>query len=224
MYLIMFDVDGTLTRSYQYDQQCYADTFKALTGLDVDTDWHHYPHVTDSAVTQVLIERHQLCDAIAHQAEQQFAKRLLEMHGEHPEQFQPVTGASEMLLALKARGVPVSIATGCWRDSALIKLQKSGVEVDGLPMATASDQLTRQDIMRESEKRAAEHYGVEQFKGVIYIGDGVWDLRCSAELEYGFIGMGEDITKLAELGAQHTLADYSEPEKFWGLLALQGLQ
>lgn len=224
MYLVMFDVDGTLTRSYRYDQQCYADTLRALTGLEVDTNWHNYPHVTDSAVTQVLIERHQLSPTIEEQAEQEFGQRLLAMHAEDPNQFQALPGASEMLKELQQQGVALAIATGCWRDSALIKLEKSGVNIEGLPMATASEAVTRQEIMKESERRAAAHYGVEAFKGVIYVGDGAWDVRCSAELNWGFIGMGEDIAELAELGAKHTLADYSQPQKFWNLLAQLGLE
>lgn len=224
MTLVMFDVDGTLTHSYRYDQQCYAETLFALTGLEVDTNWHNYPHVTDSAVTQTLIERHQLEPQLAQLAESEFARRLRAMHTTHPEQFQAMAGAKEILKLLQEKQVAVSIATGCWRDSALIKLEKSGITIGNTPIATASDALTRQEIMRESERRAANYYGVGSFERVIYVGDGAWDVRCSAELGYRFIGLGDQIDSLAQLGAAHTLADYSQPADFMNLLALQGLQ
>ena len=224
MYLVMFDVDGTLTRSYQYDQQCYAETLHQLTGLTVDTNWQNYPHVSDSSVTQTVIKRHQLAAEIAELAERDFSLRLLAMHQQAPEQFQAITGANQLLQELQQAGIAISIATGCWRNSALIKLDKSGIQRGELPMATASDAYTRQDIMRESARRAAVHYGVGQFEQIVYVGDGEWDVRCSAELGYQFIGIGESIAQLRRLGAECTLPDYSNSEQFWNFLASFGLQ
>ncbi|MBW8192837.1 HAD hydrolase-like protein [Neiella marina] len=224
MHLVMFDVDGTLTESYQYDQACYGATMKHITGLDVDTDWNNYTHVTDSAVTLEILQQHNLPSNMATEAECHFAIRLRTMHANQPGQFAPIKGAPRMLQQLKQADVGLAIATGCWRDSALIKLKNSGVAVDGIPMATASDALTRQDIMRTAEERAAQCYGINQFDSVIYIGDGTWDVRSSRELGWHFVGVGADIDNLRSLGVYHTLRDYSEPEKLWQILAEFGIQ
>ncbi|MBD1390388.1 HAD family hydrolase [Neiella sp. HB171785] len=223
MHLVMFDVDGTLTRSCQYDQACYAATMKHITGLEVDTNWHNYSHVTDSAVTEEILVNNKLSLALAAEAECHFAIRLRTMQANDPEMFAPLAGAPVMLQQLKQAGVALAIATGCWRDSALIKLEHSGVAVDGIPMATASDAHTRQQIMQLAEKRAAQCYGINRFDSVIYIGDGSWDVRCSRELGYHFIGVGAETDNLRSLGVCHILEDYSDPERLWDLLAEFGV-
>ena len=48
---------------------------------------------------------------------------------------------------------------------------------------------------------------------VIYVGDGVWDLIACRSLGIPFIGVGERIAALAELGARQVLPDL-EPRAF----------
>src|SRR5947208_3890000 len=51
MHLVMFDIDGTLTETVKVDEECFVRSFKDVFGfIDVDTDWSHYPHTTDSGI------------------------------------------------------------------------------------------------------------------------------------------------------------------------------
>src|SRR3984893_18913284 len=51
MHLVMFDIDGTLTQTMKVDEECFVRSFKDVFGFaDVDTDWSHYPHTTDSGI------------------------------------------------------------------------------------------------------------------------------------------------------------------------------
>ena len=44
---VMFDIDGTLLQSYEFDEQCYLAAIKEVTGIDLLGNWESYPHITD---------------------------------------------------------------------------------------------------------------------------------------------------------------------------------
>ncbi len=51
MQLVMFDIDGTLTETMKVDEECFVRSFVEVFGFnDIDTEWSHYPHVTDSGI------------------------------------------------------------------------------------------------------------------------------------------------------------------------------
>jgi hypothetical protein len=51
MRLVIFDIDGTLTETMKVDEECFVRSFKDVFGFtDIDTDWSHYPHTTDSGI------------------------------------------------------------------------------------------------------------------------------------------------------------------------------
>ena len=57
MHLVVFDIDGTLTHTDDIDEVCYvAAVSEVLSITDMDTDWTHYPHVTDSAILRQVVQ------------------------------------------------------------------------------------------------------------------------------------------------------------------------
>jgi beta-phosphoglucomutase-like phosphatase (HAD superfamily) len=51
MRLVIFDIDGTLTETVKVDEECFVRSFTDVFGFDnIDTDWSHYPHTTDSGI------------------------------------------------------------------------------------------------------------------------------------------------------------------------------
>lgn len=51
--LVVFDLDGTLTRTFAVDGDCYLQAFdKSLGVKDVNDKWSEYEHVTDLGVMQ----------------------------------------------------------------------------------------------------------------------------------------------------------------------------
>ena len=56
MHHVMFDIDGTLVRSYDLDSICYIDAVREVTGICVDPDWSKYRHVTDAGILEEIIE------------------------------------------------------------------------------------------------------------------------------------------------------------------------
>jgi len=215
MYLIMFDVDGTLTESYAYDQKAYADAFFDVTGYrDVNTDWHAYRHVTSHGITAEAIRNllgRQARPAELMAVEQAMLERLHGLCHCSPELFCEVAGAAAFLQYLRTRSdIAISIATGCWLSEALFKLEASGIDIDGIPVASSEDGESRVDIMTASAGMALRSTNSTSFERVIYFGDGLWDLKAAAELGYQFIGIGQRLAPLRAAGAADLYRDYGD--------------
>ena len=47
----MFDVDGTLVESYDFDGKCYVDAVYSVLGHHLNSDWRKYNNVTDAGIS-----------------------------------------------------------------------------------------------------------------------------------------------------------------------------
>src|SRR5437773_12308952 len=57
MNLVMFDIDGTLTQTYQADEMCFVQALREVFGFDsINTDWASYPHCSDSGTVEELFQ------------------------------------------------------------------------------------------------------------------------------------------------------------------------
>lgn len=79
----------------------------------------------------------------------------------------------------------VAIATGGWRQSALLKLDTGGFGEIGCPIATSDDAPDRTDIM----KIALAQLG-SSFSSITYYGDGTWDRDATYALGWDFVPVG----------------------------------
>ena len=218
MHLIIFDIDGTLTETMKIDEECFVRSFKDVFGFaDIDTDWSHYPHTTDSSIFhEIYVSRRGRTPTApdVSRFRQHFIGLLAAASSQSP--FAPVCGADRLLSRLAQRGSHrVALATGGWRDSARLKMASAGMCFDDHPAASADDALDREFIMRLSEQRAAERYGAS-FTSTVYVGDGVWDARASRSVGIPFIGIGTGsrATRLFAEGAVYVFPDFSDADTF----------
>jgi len=214
----MFDIDGTLTETMKVDEECFVRSFAEVFGFtDIDTDWSHYPHVTDSGIFNEVWASRMGRPPTAldvSRFHQHFIALLATASSRSP--FAPVAGADRVLSRLAYSGSHrVSLATGSWRDSARLKMAGVGMCFDDHPAASADDALERESIMEISSQRAREWYG-EPFAGTVYVGDGVWDARACRALGIPFIGIGSGLraAQLASEGAVRVFQDFSEEGLF----------
>lgn len=56
MHLVLFDIDGTLIESYDFDTACFQAATKDVLGVTIGPDWSRYHHVTDSGILTEVIE------------------------------------------------------------------------------------------------------------------------------------------------------------------------
>ncbi len=217
MKLAIFDIDGTLTNTNSVDNECFVKAFaEAFAIAEIDTDWAAYPHTTDSGITQHIFQERfgrGPDETEVGKFKGCFVRMLSEQYQSNSLSFAEIAGAPVALNTLKCDSDwAVAIATGCWRDSALLKLRAAKIDADGIPAAYAEDGLSREDIIRAAVSRSLEQNRVSRFEKIVSIGDGVWDVRTARRLNFAFLGIGcgESATRLRQAGAKHVIEDFSD--------------
>ena len=56
MHLIVFDVDGTLVDSKEFDDRLYELAVQTVLGIEIDNDFSRYQNVTDSGILDEIID------------------------------------------------------------------------------------------------------------------------------------------------------------------------
>lgn len=213
--LVLFDIDGTLTGTTGCDIKCFSAAFEQAFGVSLpSTDWTTYRHVTDSGIVGEALEGHRGKPASLEDVqrfEEIFAAGLQAEFETNPSAFAEVPGAKALLEALRARSVRVALASGGMRRTALYKLQCAGMDGASLPGAFANDHVTREGIARRAIERAGGSNG-----DVVYVGDGLWDVKTSAAVGMRFIGITRESCpdRLTRAGATVCIEDFRDPSTF----------
>lgn len=187
----MFDIDGTLIQSFDFDEACYLAAVKEVTGLELVNNWETYPFVTDRGILQTFIERqapHYLLNDLERLVKPIFIRNIKAHLDKHP--AQEVVGAKDFVDHLLADDhYIVSIATGGWGETALLKLGSAGFDTDKLNITSSNDHHARTEIMKLAKK------STENFNDVnlTYFGDAEWDVRACTELGYNLVIVGNRI-------------------------------
>ncbi len=223
MHLVMFDIDGTLTASNEYDAECYIKAIKDILNIEgINPDWSVYRHVTDGGIASEIIEQYKKREATKAELDHVLSRFMFHLKAElrlNPERFTEIPGAISFFQHLNDQpDIAVALATGGWKESAIFKLVNSGFNTDSIPMASSNDAITREEIMQIAQGRAGDYYGVKEFRSKIFIGDGIWDLQASAKSGYNFIGIGSKTKELKKHGASNLFKDYLMHDDFYNTL------
>ena len=225
MKLAIFDIDGTLTNTNSVDNQCFLKAFAEAHAItEIDTDWATYPHTTDSGITlQIFQEKfgRSPLETEVGKFKSCFVNLLGEQYESNSSSFAEIAGASVALKRLKQEpDWAVAIATGCWRESALMKLDAAKIVSEGIPAAYAEDGLSREEILEAAVARSLEQYGLSSFEKTVSVGDGLWDVRTARRLGLSFLGVGRGQSEgvLRQAGAKHVIQDFTDYRGLLGCL------
>ena len=234
MKLAIFDIDGTLTNTNSVDNGCFVKALSEAHGItEINTDWATYPHTTDSGITlQIFQEKFGRDPEVSEldKFKSCFVNMLSDRYYSDSSSFTEVTGASVALSRLKRESDwSVAIATGSWRESALLKLKAAKIDVDGIPAAFAEDGLSREEILLSAVSQSLKQYRLSSFAKTVSIGDGLWDVRTARRLNFAFLGVGfgETAGTLDRAGAKHVIedfADYSRLVSFLNVAQVPGTE
>lgn len=224
MQLVMFDIDGTLTESNALDDESYLQALSEVFGFsEVSSDWTSYSHVTDACILREVCQ-HKLGRIPSLAEVEAFQKRFLELLTEGAaanDGIKAIPGALKMLShLLESPDYAVAYAGGAWTTSALFKLQSAYLPIKNIPYAFSDDDESREGITAIALTRAKEYYG-QSFQSIVYIGDGIWDIRSARKSGYAFIGIasGDQAEELFLAGATHVFSSYNDCESFLEALA-----
>jgi len=194
MHLVMFDIDGTLVDSDDFDGRLYVEAVKDVLDIQLDDDWSKYRHVTDSGILDEVLAKGMSSEdrfVLQLEVERAFIEKVTAYLDDHNGCLSEIPGAKSFMDELQARpDVSVALATGGWRKTAVLKLHAIGVETESMPMASASDSVSRIEIMKVAEERTRDRGEVTR---KTYFGDGPWDKAASSQLGYDFIAIGDGV-------------------------------
>jgi len=194
VHLAVFDIDGTLVDSDEFDGQLYAEAVRDVLGVEVNCTWSRYSNVTDSGILDEILDEHSVIAdrlEIHAQVRQKFVGLTQSYVARHVTALREIPGAKSLLDMLRSRhSVAVAVATGGWRETAELKLRGIGLDPDRLPLATASDSSDRCAIIRLAERRALNG---QVAKCRTYFGDGEWDKKAATDLNYAFVAVGGSV-------------------------------
>jgi len=192
MQLVMFDIDGTLVDSHEFDADLFANAVREVLGVEVDRTWKSYRNVTDTGIlSEILSQSGFDSESALHDVKGRFVELVRAYLNDSGNAVSEIPGAKALVAHLRAMPeMELAIATGGWRESAELKLAHVGIDADQITLATSSEAKARVDIMRLAEKLAGSG---RQFDSRTYIGDALWDLQASAELGYSFVAIGSRI-------------------------------
>lgn len=191
MHHIMFDIDGTLLKSFEFDEECYIDAVQQILGQKIDSDWSKYEHVTDSGILDQHLRVNNLLhkrDEIQSDVKAAFIANIQKHISKH--QVQAIAGAIEFVEKIKLMpSVSLSIATGGWRETAIMKLNSAGFDMAGIPLSSSSDHYSRIEIMKNALVKS--HLSTHQ--KVTYFGDAEWDKKACESLNINFVLIGSRV-------------------------------
>lgn len=215
MHLILFDIDGTLADSQEFDSELFVCAVRTVLGIRIDDDWSTYRNVTDGGILDEIIDGAGLRSdrtRIHREVRDTFVRLVAEFMQEQGGRLPEIPGAQAFLADLQSRSsVAVGLATGGWEETARMKLQAAGLSADDLCLASGSDALTRVEIMQLAAKRALNGATAGR---TAYFGDGVWDKRASEALRYQFIAIGNNVEHTAQF------TDFRDPAPILKALGL----
>lgn len=225
MKYIIFDIDGTLTNTTEIDDLCYTQAIAETFGFSgFNTNYGHYENTTDSGIlNQLSLERRNRPCTVTELENfiDCFCNLLERAYEKQPHYFQEIPKAGSIISSLvRNEDLRIGLATGGWKQSALFKLQRAGIDIEGCSAASfAQDAFARRDIIGHTiSKMNKRHNTAPDLSDIIYVGDGNWDYQATLQLGIKFIGI--DNKKLAHLQDITKISDYDELEQHIGLLTL----
>lgn len=220
MNLIIFDVDETLVFSDKLDSKSFAATYQQVYGHPFPTiNWHDFPHVTDWTIFQTAFKQHfgrSAADEEIQFFHDCFVREITENRRRCPADFYAVPGAAAAMQRLSAmEDVALGVATGGWKKPAEVKLSHVGIDHSHFFFHGGDWKETREHILEAVLEDAAVVHG--SFERVVYVGDALWDVRTTRNLNMNFLGIRrrKDFSYLQEAGAASVISDYLDFDRFW---------
>lgn len=216
MNLIIFDVDGTLVHAAgKKDSKAFAQSYEETFGRPFPTiDWSQYDHVTDTVIFDSVIGQH-----FGRKPETQetlrfqncYQDKLRRNRQDAPGHFSAVPGAREAIRRLEQQGWTVGVGTGGWKAPALIKLGHVEINIKDELFSGGDGKANREAILEEVISAAALANGSPPAR-VVYIGDALWDVATTRNMQIDFVGVRHrgDTQFLREAGAQAIIQDYTD--------------
>jgi len=217
--LILFDVDGTLVYSNRNDSLSFAETYEDLYKRPFPTiDWDTYPHVTDTAILQLVIGSHfqREChwDEIEIFQDHYIARMNAKRQADGGPYREVPAARSTIGLLREDPRFSLGIATGGWERPAAFKLGYLAFPIDGIPLIGADRRHTRPAILQAAIDCCLRlDPAIDR---IVYVGDALWDVATTRQMNLNFVGIRYkgDVEMLRKEGVAHVFPDFTDFPRF----------
>ena len=187
MIAVIFDIDGTLVESFHFDGLIYASAVKDVLGeVIIKDNWNHYKNVTDTGILRQIMDENRICEQGQIGKVRRKFGELVRRHLDNSGECHPKKGAIGLVNKLLSDPrYKVGFATGGWRHTAEMKLQRAGFDLKNPVLFSSDDSDERTRIMTKCLLALGS-----RFNRIVYIGDAEWDVRAAETLGWHLIGVG----------------------------------
>jgi phosphoglycolate phosphatase-like HAD superfamily hydrolase len=223
---IIFDIDGTLTKTTKVDDKCFIKAFKNVFGIDISNqNWSELTNVTDWGITEEIILKNWNRIPTEIEYEKMISEFVAQLQSElkaNEKQFQEINGALNFINFLRKKSdISIGIATGGWEQSANLKLKSIGIDSAEFAIGNSNHFKTREDILSKVIRELNDNLK-NKIDRVIYFGDGTWDFLTCKKLNIEFIGIDNSKNnKLNQIGAKTIFSDFEQYELIYKNLRIK---
>ncbi|RLK06946.1 HAD family hydrolase [Tenacibaculum discolor] len=207
--LIVFDIDDTLTKSENQHQEAYVEAMKSFGITKVNQDWKSYENVTDSYILKWNYEANfnsTFNFSFIPEFEEKMTELLLSFA-----KTEEIHGAGEIVdFFMKETDYAICFATGSLLKPALIKLEQANINFVPNLVEASNNLFTREEIVNSAINKAKNYFQVQEFKNIISVGDGIWDLRTAKNLGVNFLGIrNKNLSDFKQEGIKSHIEDWT---------------
>jgi phosphoglycolate phosphatase-like HAD superfamily hydrolase len=186
--LIVFDIDDTLTKSENQHQTAYVNTMINFGITEINQDWKSYKNMTDSYILKQNYEAN-FNKEFALDFIPSFEEKMTELILKLPKN-EEIKGASAIVnFFMKETDYAICFATGSLLKPALIKLEHANINFVPDLVEASNTVFTRENIVKSAIEKAKNYFNITEFKNIISVGDGIWDLKTARNLGIHFLGI-----------------------------------
>ena len=211
MIAIIFDVDGTLVESTNFDDVYYLSAVKEVLGeVYIHNDWRNYKNVTDTGILRQIMKENKIQEVgqIA-EVRMKFGE-LVSQYLQKGGKCHPIEGAVHLInKRLATDGYEIGFATGGWEHTAKMKLRHAGFNLRNTVLTSSDDSEARVAIMKKCLLALGNC-----FHRIVYVGDAEWDMQATQKLGWHFIGVGTRLKGKCEFWIE----DFSRQDVFMKML------
>ncbi|WP_299211998.1 HAD family hydrolase [uncultured Dokdonia sp.] len=185
--LYVFDIDGTLTDSIPTYLKVITKVLEDIGLKDIDTDYDNYLHHTDRYALEYNYERNfgkKAPDSLRFELD-----TLLETELQKHDPVIEIPGARDLLLHFQKSEIPFAYGTGAFPKATAIKMKDANIPLVSEVLATSITSISRVGFVQEAIEKSKNFYN-QDFKKIVAVGDGLWDLKAAQELNIDFLGVG----------------------------------
>jgi phosphoglycolate phosphatase len=225
VFLLLFDIDGTLLLGHGAGRRAMERAGRALLGEAFTLDGIDFGGALDPWIFEQAARRAGIADARAHHDAFRAAylvelRRALEAGEVRPEAL-PGVGSLLALLAERA-DVTLGLVTGNYRQAAPLKISAAGLSPDAFSLGAFGDEApTRPELVALALGRWSERGARPDPDRVIVIGDTPRDIDCAHANRCRCLAVAtgwHSAETLRAAGADAVVPDLTDPSRLLGML------